>query len=95
MSEARLHKLNVKTAAPAPNSIQTNSVGTIYLAEYETLQKFAELNSGRLASMLAILMNRPEDIEPGYLSDMLVMANDLSYQVHQAVKLMADEKAGA
>lgn len=84
-----------KSAALVPVSIGCNSIGTITLEDCEPLHEFAALHSERLASLLMILQKHHQDIDGGFMSDMLGLANDMAYQVQQAVKFLADEKAGA
>ena len=82
---------SIKVATALPVTIGRNGIGHITLEDYETLQGFALQNSNHLASMLHVLWQSHVDIDPGFMEDMLEMANDLAYQVQQAVKLMATE----
>jgi len=70
--------------------IASNTFSTITFDSPVDLHSFAVVNSGRVASLLHILMGVGHDLDGGFLSDMLKVTNDLAYQVQQAVELMAE-----
>jgi hypothetical protein len=59
----------------------------------EELQKFTEKTSERLASMLHVLIQVHQDVDGGFMTAMLEVANDMAFQVQQAVELMALNKS--
>lgn len=69
-------------------SLQTNTYATVTFAERSHLEHFAVTNSERVASMLHFLMDKVDD---SFVSDMIKTANDLAYQVQQAVELLVKE----
>lgn len=82
-----------KVAKLLPITIECNQIGRITLEECETPHKFAKLNSERLASLLHVLRESHQQIDGGFMTDMLSLANDLAYQVQQAVELMSPKAA--
>lgn len=78
-----------------PVTIGRNSIGSITLEPGVSLQAFAEQNAGRVASMLHVLMQVHQEIDGGFMTDMLEIANDMAYQVQQAVELMNMEGGAA
>jgi hypothetical protein len=79
--------------AALPVTIKRNGIGSIALEPGVSLQAFAEQNAGRVASMLHVLMQVHQQIDGGFMTDMLEIANDMAYQVQQALELM-DLKGG-
>lgn len=73
----------------APYSFNTNTHASMQFSNKEELHKFTEKTSERLASMLHVLMHVHQDVDGGFITAMLEVANDMAYQVQQAVELMA------
>ena len=82
-----------KVAESLPITIGCNQIGRITLEDCEHLHKFAGMNSLRLASLLHILRESHQRVDGSFMADMLDLANELAYQVQQAVELMS-AKAG-
>jgi hypothetical protein len=70
-------------------SFNTNTHASMGFSDSEALQKFTVKTSARLASMLHVLMQVHQDVDGGFMTNMLEVANDMAYQVQQAVELMA------
>ena len=69
--------------------IDCNSPGTVHIdSKDETVQQFAEVHSKRLESMLHVLMENHQEIEGYFMYDMLRIAQDIAYQLQQAVALI-------
>ena len=76
-----------------PLSFKSNTHATMAFNSREDLQKFAEKTSARVASMLHVLMEVHQEVDGGFMTDMLEVANDMAYQVQQAVELMETKPA--
>jgi hypothetical protein len=74
-----------------PVTIGRNSIGAVTLRKHETIQGFALENAARLASLLHVLKQHHQEIDGGFMSDLLDLANDMSYQVEQALEKMSIE----
>lgn len=82
---------STKVAEQLPITLDSNGIGSITLESGESLHAFAEQNARRVASMLYVLMEFNQQIDGGFMTDMLEIANDMAYQVHQAVELMGSK----
>ena len=81
-------------SSSTPLSFKTNTHATMNFDDAKELAKFAEKTSTRLASVLHVLMETHQEIDGGFLTDILEVANDMAYQMQQAVDLMSsDEEA--
>jgi hypothetical protein len=69
-------------------SFRTNAHAALVFTGSQELQRFTECTSVRLASLLHILKHAHPQTDDGFMADMLDMANDLAYQVQQAVELV-------
>ena len=81
---------SLNTAGSRPLEISSNTFSNITFENQEHLHDFALVNSQRVASLLHVLMEVGQDLDGGFLADTLKIANDLAYQVQQALVLMAE-----
>ena len=57
------------------------------------LRQFTLETSERVASMLHALMKVHQEIDGGFMTAILEIANDMAFQVQQAVELLSDDTA--
>ena len=91
---SKANSLNAECQGPL--EISSNTFSKVVFEKPEHMHDFAVMNSRRVASILHVLMEVGQDLDSGFLSDVLKVANDLAYQVSQTVELMAERAdAGA
>jgi hypothetical protein len=79
---------STKSVTPTPIAFESNGIGSIVIRA-DDLKSFAKQKSTQLASMLHVLMQTHQEIDGGFMTDILEIANDLAFQVQQAAELMA------
>lgn len=90
-----LKMADMDSTARRNHSIVTNTYATMVFSDSQALSNFTEKTSKRLASMLHVLMEVHQDIDSGFISDILELANDLAFQLQGSVEILANQDANA
>ena len=71
------------------HEIATNTYATLVCSDQHDLRRFSATTSRRLASMLHVLAQVHQDIDGGFVTDMLELANDLAFQLQESIGILA------
>ena len=84
---------DMNSTALQNHSIRTNTFATMVFTDSDELRKFTEKTSSRLASMLHVLAEVNQDIDGGFVTDMLELAKDLAFELQQSVDILVGADA--
>jgi hypothetical protein len=82
--------VNVIDSNP-PISIETNTWGAMSFQDVDSLQTFTRETSSRLASLLHVLATVNQEIDGGFMTDVLKLANDMAFQLQGATEILTHE----
>ncbi len=84
---------DMNSTAQRNMSIATNTYVTMMFSDNHDLNCFTKTTSKRLASMLHILAKVHQDIDGGFMADMLELANDLAFQLQECAEILVTADA--
>lgn len=76
-------------APPTPLTVATNTWGNVTFENLEYAGMFARDTATRLASLLNVLSARHQEIDGGFMTDVLELANDMAYQLQGVTELLS------
>lgn len=80
---------DMNSTAQRNRSIVTNTCAMMVFSDDHDLRNFTRATSKRLASMLHVLAEVHQDIDGGFMADMLELANDLAFQLQESIEISA------